>query len=78
VIKQSAEGCHEGTLGNGSASGTPDPYQKGHIPGAWFASGPELARDLRVLDGGGPIVLTIDHSRSCEISKVIDRDKTIR
>lgn len=33
-------------------------YQKGHIPGAWFASGPELARDLRVLDGGGPIVLT--------------------
>ncbi|KAJ5868269.1 hypothetical protein N7534_002822 [Penicillium rubens] len=31
---------------------------KGHIPGAWFASGPELARDLRVLDGGGPIVLT--------------------
>ena len=33
-------------------------YQKGHIPGAWFASGPELARDLRVLDGDGPIVLT--------------------
>ncbi|OQE96709.1 hypothetical protein PENNAL_c0001G01454 [Penicillium nalgiovense] len=33
-------------------------YQKGHIPGAWFASGPELARDLSVLDGDGPIVLT--------------------
>ncbi|KAJ6189202.1 hypothetical protein N7519_004110 [Penicillium mononematosum] len=33
-------------------------YQKGHIPGAWFASGPELARDLGVLDGDCPIVLT--------------------
>jgi rhodanese-related sulfurtransferase len=33
-------------------------YSKGHIPGAWFASGPELARDLRALPGGGPVVLT--------------------
>ncbi|CDM36441.1 hypothetical protein DTO013E5_6880 [Penicillium roqueforti] len=33
-------------------------YRKGHIPGAWFASGPELARDLRAIDGDGPIVLT--------------------
>ncbi|KAL2823814.1 Rhodanese-like domain-containing protein [Aspergillus cavernicola] len=33
-------------------------YRKGHIPGAWFASGPELARDLRTVPGDGPIVLT--------------------
>lgn len=33
-------------------------YRKGHIPGALFASGPELARDLNALDGSGPIVLT--------------------
>ncbi|KAL2818066.1 Rhodanese-like domain-containing protein [Aspergillus granulosus] len=34
-------------------------YRKGHIPGAWFASGPELARDLKTLPSGdGPIVLT--------------------
>ncbi|KAJ5896874.1 uncharacterized protein N7473_006273 [Penicillium subrubescens] len=33
-------------------------YRKGHIPGACFASGPELARDLRTVSGDGPIVLT--------------------
>lgn len=33
-------------------------YRKGHIPGAWFASGPELARDLTSASGDGPIVLT--------------------
>jgi rhodanese-related sulfurtransferase len=33
-------------------------YRKGHIPGAWFASGPELARDLRLVPGDGTIVLT--------------------
>lgn len=33
-------------------------YRKGHIPGAWFTSGPELARDLNTLSGTGPIVLT--------------------
>lgn len=33
-------------------------YRKGHIPGAWFASGPELTRDLRAIDSDGPIVLT--------------------
>ncbi|KAH7375486.1 Rhodanese-like domain-containing protein [Plectosphaerella cucumerina] len=33
-------------------------YQKGHIPGAWFASGPELVRDLGRVPGAGPIVLT--------------------
>jgi rhodanese-related sulfurtransferase len=33
-------------------------YRKGHIPGAWFSSGPELVRDLRTIDGDGPIVLT--------------------
>ncbi|KAJ5972402.1 uncharacterized protein N7479_002320 [Penicillium vulpinum] len=33
-------------------------YRQGHIPGAWFASGPELTRDLRAVDGDGPIVLT--------------------
>ncbi|CAG9950708.1 unnamed protein product [Clonostachys rosea f. rosea IK726] len=33
-------------------------YRKGHIPRAWFASGPELARDLQSAPGSGPIVLT--------------------
>ncbi|KAJ5122764.1 hypothetical protein N7526_009701 [Penicillium atrosanguineum] len=33
-------------------------YRKGHIPGALFASGPELARDLRAVIGDGPVVLT--------------------
>jgi rhodanese-related sulfurtransferase len=33
-------------------------YRKGHIPGAYFASGPELSRDLNALPGSGPIVLT--------------------
>ncbi|KAJ5537832.1 hypothetical protein N7494_007311 [Penicillium frequentans] len=33
-------------------------YCKGHIPGAWFASGPELVRDLKRVNGDGPIVLT--------------------
>ncbi|KAJ5739091.1 hypothetical protein N7533_011875 [Penicillium manginii] len=33
-------------------------YRQGHIPGASFASGPELARDLHGVDGTGPIVLT--------------------
>ncbi|OQE43306.1 hypothetical protein PENCOP_c003G01415 [Penicillium coprophilum] len=33
-------------------------YRKGHIPGAWFVSGPEIARDLGTIDGDGPIVLT--------------------
>ncbi|SEQ93257.1 Rhodanese-related sulfurtransferase [Faunimonas pinastri] len=33
-------------------------YRAGHIPGAWFVSGPELARDLGALPGEGPVVLT--------------------
>ncbi|KAJ5950060.1 hypothetical protein N7454_001644 [Penicillium verhagenii] len=33
-------------------------YRKGHIPGAWFSSGPELVRDLGEIAGDGPIVLT--------------------
>lgn len=33
-------------------------YRKGHIRGAWHVSGPELARDLNLVDGDGPIVLT--------------------
>ncbi|KAJ6023485.1 uncharacterized protein N7446_013848 [Penicillium canescens] len=33
-------------------------YRKGHIPGAWFASGPELVRDLKQIRGDDPIVLT--------------------
>ena len=33
-------------------------YQKGHILGAHFVSGPELARDLNTLPGSSPIVLT--------------------
>ncbi|KAL4885956.1 Rhodanese-like domain-containing protein [Aspergillus karnatakaensis] len=33
-------------------------YLKGHIPGAFFASGPNLARDLKTIPGDGPIILT--------------------
>lgn len=33
-------------------------YRKGHVTGAWHASGPELIRDLRALEGTGPVVLT--------------------
>ncbi|CAG8249733.1 unnamed protein product [Penicillium salamii] len=33
-------------------------YRKGHIPGAWFASGPELNRDMKAVTGDGPVVLT--------------------
>lgn len=33
-------------------------YSRGHIPGAWFASGPELARDIAGLADKGRIVLT--------------------
>ena len=33
-------------------------YRKGHIAGAYFASGPELSRDLKSLPGSGPIILT--------------------
>ncbi|MEO9337803.1 rhodanese-like domain-containing protein [Mesorhizobium sp. SB112] len=38
-------------------------YGKGHIPGAWLVSGPELARDLAQLPGAGPIVLTSPDGR---------------
>ncbi|CEL08465.1 hypothetical protein ASPCAL11615 [Aspergillus calidoustus] len=39
-------------------------YRKGHIPGAWFASGPELARDLKSISPtDGPIVLTSPDGR---------------
>lgn len=34
-------------------------YRKGHISGAWFASGPELARDLKMISRSGPIVLAL-------------------
>ncbi|KAJ5571183.1 hypothetical protein N7535_004843 [Penicillium sp. DV-2018c] len=33
-------------------------YCKGHIPGAWYTSGPELARNLRAIERHGDIVLT--------------------
>ncbi|KAK3716661.1 hypothetical protein LTR37_006291 [Vermiconidia calcicola] len=33
-------------------------YRKGHIPGAYYASGPELVRDLKAVPGTGPILLT--------------------
>lgn len=37
-------------------------YRKGHIPGAWFASGPELCRDIKAAPGFGPVVLTSTNS----------------
>lgn len=33
-------------------------YRRGHLPGAWFVSGPELARDIAAIPGHGPLVLT--------------------
>ncbi|RJE89102.1 rhodanese-like domain-containing protein [Paracoccus onubensis] len=33
-------------------------YSRGHVPGAWYISGNELARDLARLPGTGPIILT--------------------
>lgn len=33
-------------------------YRKGRIPGAWHASGPELARDLASIEGDDVLVLT--------------------
>lgn len=33
-------------------------YRRGHVPGAWFVSGPELARDIAAVPGTGPLVLT--------------------
>ena len=33
-------------------------YRKRHIKGAYFASGPELARDIKAAPGTGPVVLT--------------------
>ena len=33
-------------------------YSKGHIPGAWFASGPELLRDLKAAPSTGLLILT--------------------
>ncbi|RVU20718.1 rhodanese-like domain-containing protein [Methylobacterium oryzihabitans] len=38
-------------------------YRRGHVPGAWHASGPALARDLAALPGDGPIVLTSPDGR---------------
>jgi len=33
-------------------------YRAGHVPGAWFAARWRLARDLAVMPGRGPVVLT--------------------
>lgn len=38
-------------------------YGMRHIPGAWFASGPELVRDLKNISGSGGIVLTSPDGR---------------
>ncbi|PIK73242.1 sulfurtransferase, partial [Methylobacterium frigidaeris] len=38
-------------------------YRRGHVPGAWHASGPALARDLAALPGDGPVVLTSPDGR---------------
>lgn len=48
-------GLHGATVVDLARSPT---YRKGHIPGAWFASGPELVRDLKAVNGDGPIILT--------------------
>ncbi|KAJ5243471.1 uncharacterized protein N7469_001798 [Penicillium citrinum] len=54
-------------------------YRRGHIPGAFFASGPELIRDLRALRRTGPIVLTSSNGTVAalnvgDVQKDISRD----
>ena len=49
-------------------------YVKGHLPGSYFASGPELARDIKSAPGNGPIILTspdglIAAANICEVQQ---------
>ncbi|MDH2325810.1 rhodanese-like domain-containing protein [Cereibacter sp. SYSU M97828] len=53
-------------------------YRKGHIPGAWFVSGPELARDIASLPGDGPIVLTSPDGRVAAANLAEARAATTR
>ncbi|SMO96742.1 rhodanese-like domain-containing protein [Paracoccus laeviglucosivorans] len=53
-------------------------YAKGHIPGAWFVSGPELARDIAGLPGDGPIVLTSPDGRIAAANLAVARAATDR
>jgi rhodanese-related sulfurtransferase len=53
-------------------------YRKGHIPGAWFASGPELVRDLGRVPGAGPIVLTSPDGQVALANVEIARQKGSR
>ncbi|KAJ6117331.1 hypothetical protein N7512_007056 [Penicillium capsulatum] len=53
-------------------------YSKGHIPGAWFASGPELARDLKAISGTGLIVLTSPDGRISAMNIDYARKSTSR
>lgn len=53
-------------------------YRKGHISGAWFASGPELARDLATHSGQGPIVLTSPNGNVAAINVESARKATSR
>ncbi|MEH3144359.1 MAG: rhodanese-like domain-containing protein [Methylobacterium frigidaeris] len=53
-------------------------YRRGHVPGAWFASGPELARDLAGLPGDGPVVLTSPDGRVAAANLAEARAATAR
>ncbi|PZO66602.1 MAG: sulfurtransferase [Paracoccus denitrificans] len=53
-------------------------YRKGHIPGAWFVSGPELARDIARLPGDGPIILTSPDGRVAAANLDVARSATSR
>lgn len=53
-------------------------YRKGHIPGAWHASGPELARDVQQVGGNGPIVLTSPDGHVAAINAEYARHGTSR
>lgn len=53
-------------------------YRKGHVPGAIHVSGPELARDIGALDGGGPIVLASPDGRLAAANLSIARGATTR
>lgn len=53
-------------------------YLCGHIPGAWFVSGPELARDIGRIPGDGPIVLTSPDGRVAAANLAVARAATTR
>ena len=53
-------------------------YRRGHLPGAWFVSGPELARDIAAVPGTGPLVLTSPDGRVAAANLSVAQAATAR